>query len=126
MTATSPAHALTSAPAPLNRQPALRNISLAQNSHEQELLLPPLTETLVAGAVTLLPRAELRQVATDAEGVLVNQVGAGEARFGDGTTVRFSGPCVIYCPMGRPQSVVNTGTSVLRFVFIVLADGAGS
>jgi mannose-6-phosphate isomerase-like protein (cupin superfamily) len=83
---------------------------------------PPETVTMRSGRVALAPGKSVGKHSTgDYEEVLVIMEGQGEMRITGGETLLLNKNVVAYCPPHKEHDVFNTGTSLLRYVYIVAA-----
>lgn len=81
---------------------------------------PPETVTMRSGLVTLEPQQSVGKHSTGQhEEMLVVLEGEGKMLFKDGSSLAIGGNHVLYCPPETEHDVVNTGTGVLRYVYIV-------
>jgi mannose-6-phosphate isomerase-like protein (cupin superfamily) len=88
---------------------------------EQQLLGgPPETVTMRSGLIVLQPGQSVGKHGTGQhEEELVVLEGQGRMIFHDGTHLDLAANHVLYCPPETEHDVRNTGTGVLRYVFIV-------
>lgn len=81
---------------------------------------PPETVTMRSGLVTLEPQQSVGKHSTGQhEEMLVVLKGEGKMLFGDGSSLPVDTNHVLYCPPETEHDVLNTGTGVLRYVYIV-------
>jgi mannose-6-phosphate isomerase-like protein (cupin superfamily) len=81
---------------------------------------PPATVTMRSGLVTLVPGQSVGKHSTGQhEEMLVVFEGEGKMLFHDGSSLVIGGNHALYCPPETEHDVVNTGTGVLRYVYIV-------
>ncbi len=81
---------------------------------------PPETVTMKSGLVTLPPRQSVGKHSTAShEEMLVILEGKGEMKFEDGTALPVDPDHILYCPPQTTHDVTNTGTGVLRYIYIV-------
>jgi mannose-6-phosphate isomerase-like protein (cupin superfamily) len=81
---------------------------------------PPETVVMKSGLVNLEPQQSVGKHNTGQhEEMLVVLRGEGKMLFGDGTSLPIDTNHVLYCPPETEHDVVNTGTGVLRYVYIV-------
>lgn len=79
---------------------------------------PPETVTMRSGLVALAPGKSVGSHSTGAnEEMLVVLEGTGEFRL-EQESLALAGGTALYCPPGRTHDVVNTGSTVLRYVYI--------
>jgi len=53
------------------------------------------------------------------EELLIVLAGAGEMRAATETPLRLEAPCAAYCPPETEHDVANTGSTPLRYVYVV-------
>jgi mannose-6-phosphate isomerase-like protein (cupin superfamily) len=83
---------------------------------------PPETVTMRSGYVALEPGRSVGRHSTEHhEEMLVVLEGKGEMLFHDGFRLKIEGGTALYCPPETEHDVVNTGTSNLRYVYVVAA-----
>lgn len=102
--------------------PAPKTISLDVPGKDYLQLLagPPETVTMRSGRVILAPGKAVGKHSTeDNEEVLVVLEGQGEMRITGGKTLSLSSSVVAYCPPHREHDVFNTGSGLLRYVYVV-------
>ena len=81
---------------------------------------PPETVTMHSGLVTLAPGKSVGKHSTkDNEEMLVILEGKGEYRIEGGPTLTAQAGEALYCPPNREHDMVNVGTGVLCYVYIV-------
>jgi quercetin dioxygenase-like cupin family protein len=81
---------------------------------------PPQTVFMRSGLVVLAPGKSVGKHSTkDNEEMLVILEGQGEMRFSGGESLPFTKEMALYCPPNTEHDVVNTGTSTLRYVYVV-------
>jgi len=81
---------------------------------------PPETVTMRSGRVILAPGKSVGKHSTgDNEEVLVILEGQGEMRITGGETLSLNHSVIAYCPPHKEHDVLNTGTGLLRYVYIV-------
>jgi len=81
---------------------------------------PPETITMKSGYVVLEPGHSVGKHSTEHhEEMLVVLEGRGEMLFHDGSKLQVKERTALYCPPETEHDVKNTGTSVLRYVYIV-------
>lgn len=81
---------------------------------------PPETVTMHSGLVSLAPGKSVGKHSTkDNEEMLVILEGKGEYRIEGGPTLTAQAGEALYCPPNREHDMVNVGTGVLRYVYIV-------
>lgn len=81
---------------------------------------PPETVTMHSGLVSLAPGKSVGKHSTkDNEEMLVILEGKGEYRIEGGPTLIAQAGDALYCPPNREHDMVNVGTGVLRYVYIV-------
>lgn len=102
-------------------KPRAKVIKLVSGGKEQPLLSgPPETVSMRSGLITLQPQQTVGKHATGQhEEMLVVLEGEGKMLFNDGTSLAIAANHVLYCPPETGHDVINTGTGVLRYVYIV-------
>ncbi len=92
-------------------------------AHDLSLLGgPPETVNVKSGLVTLQAGQSVGKHSTSThEEVLVILQGQGEMKFADGTTLGLDPDHVLYCPPQTTHDVTNTGSGILRYVYIAAA-----
>lgn len=103
-------------------RPQIRAILLEPGDQSYFLLLngPPETGTMRSGLVTLAPGQEIGLHNTDRnEEMIIPLQGQGELRFADHPPILIKPGLVTYAPAHTEHNVVNTGTTALRYIFIV-------
>jgi mannose-6-phosphate isomerase-like protein (cupin superfamily) len=102
--------------------PAPRVVSLDSPDKNVLQLLsgPPETVTMRSGRVILAPGKSVGKHSTGQnEEVLVILEGRGEMRIMGKDALKLDKNVVAYCPPHTEHDVLNTGTGVLRYVYIV-------
>ena len=80
----------------------------------------PETVTMRSGLVILAPGKDVGKHSTkDNEELVIVLEGRGEMRITGGETIPVSAGQAVYCPPRREHDMVNTGTSVLRYIYVV-------
>lgn len=103
-------------------KPAARAIGLTQKSvGYQELLSgPPLSVGMKSGLVVLAPGKSVGKHSTeDHEEIVIVLEGRGQMVLKDGRRVDISPQSAAYSPPGTEHDVVNTGTGLLRYIYVV-------
>ncbi len=81
---------------------------------------PPESITMRSGLVVLAPGKSVGKHSTGHnEELLVVLEGQGEMSFQDGSKLDVKANYALYCPPETEHNVTNTGTSELRYVYIV-------
>jgi quercetin dioxygenase-like cupin family protein len=81
---------------------------------------PPVTVTMRSGRVILSPGKSVGKHSTGTnEEILVILEGQGEMQIAGGTTLQLNRSVVAYCPPNTEHDVLNNGTGILRYVYIV-------
>jgi mannose-6-phosphate isomerase-like protein (cupin superfamily) len=92
----------------------------AGKDYLQVLSGPPESVTMKAGLVVLGPNKSVGKHSTqEHEELLVVLEGQGEMIFKDGSTLDVKANHALYCPPETEHDVKNTGTRVLRYVYVV-------
>ncbi len=88
---------------------------------EQPLLAgPPESVTMRSGLVSLAPGASVGKHSTGQhEELLVVLGGKGQMTFAGGATLPVQAGSALYCPPQTEHNVTNTGTGLLRYVYVV-------
>jgi mannose-6-phosphate isomerase-like protein (cupin superfamily) len=97
-------------------------VKLESAGQQDTLLLsgPPETVTMKSGLVVLEPGRTVGKHSTGThEEMLVILEGKGTMMFNDGGTLEVDPDHILYCPPDTEHDMTNTGTSVLRYVYIV-------
>ncbi len=80
----------------------------------------PETVTMRSGLVILAPGKDVGKHSTqDNEELVIVLEGRGEMRITGGETIPVSSGQAVYCPPHREHDMVNTGTSPLRYIYVV-------
>jgi mannose-6-phosphate isomerase-like protein (cupin superfamily) len=81
---------------------------------------PPETVTIRSGLVILQPGQTVGKHSTDTrEEMLVVLEGKGAMMFNGGSRLEVDPDHILYCPPQTEHDVTNTGSGVLRYVYIV-------
>jgi len=81
---------------------------------------PPQTVTMRSGLVVLAPGKSVGKHSTeDYEEMVIALDGQGEMRVTGGSTLKFEKGMAVYGPPNTEHDVFNTGTAVLRYVYVV-------
>ncbi len=81
---------------------------------------PPETVTMKSGYVVLDPGHSVGKHSTEHhEEILIVLEGQGEMLFHDGSRLELRARTALYCPPETEHDVRNTGTSTLRYVYVV-------
>ena len=81
---------------------------------------PPETVTMKSGFVVLDPGHSVGKHSTEHhEEILIVIEGQGEMLFHDGSRLELKAHTALYCPPETEHDVKNTGTSSLRYVYVV-------
>jgi len=81
---------------------------------------PPESVTMRSGLVALAPGKSVGKHTTGQhEELLVVLEGVGEMTFGDGSKLPVEANHALYCPPETEHDVTNTGTGLLRYVYVV-------
>jgi quercetin dioxygenase-like cupin family protein len=73
-----------------------------------------------SGLVILKPAQSVGKHTTgEYEEVVVVLAGSGEMRLADGTALPLAESTVAYCPPATEHNVVNTGTDLMRYIYVV-------
>jgi mannose-6-phosphate isomerase-like protein (cupin superfamily) len=110
-----------------NARPHAKVISLdsAGKGYVPVLAGPPESVTMQSGLVTLAPGKSVGTHTTGQhEELLVILEGRGEMTFADGSKLPVEGGHALYCPPETEHNVTNTGTGLLRYVYVVASTQA--
>ncbi|HVN80282.1 MAG TPA: cupin domain-containing protein [Terriglobia bacterium] len=100
--------------------PKVVKLDSAGKDYLQVLGGPPESVTMKSGLVVLAPNKSVGKHSTKQhEELLVILEGQGEMIFKDGSTLQVKANHALYCPPETEHDVRNTGTHVLRYVYIV-------
>ena len=102
--------------------PTAKTVShdVADKGYLQLLSGPPETVTMRSGRVMLSPGKSVGKHSTGTnEEILVILEGQGEMRIAGGTTLQLNRSVVAYCPPNTEHDVLNNGTGILRYVYVV-------
>ena len=81
---------------------------------------PPETVTMRSGLIALGPGKSVGKHTTDhREEILIVLEGKGRMTFADGSTIPVEKGHAVYCPPQTEHNVTNTGTTQLRYVYVV-------
>ena len=81
---------------------------------------PPESVTMRSGLVVLLPGKSVGKHSTEQnEELLIVLEGQGEMSFKDGSKLPVKANSALYCPPQTEHNVTNTGTGVLRYLYVV-------
>ena len=81
---------------------------------------PPETVTMKSGFVVLSPGHSVGNHSTlNHEEILIVLEGQGEMLFHDGSHLALRAHTALYCPPETEHDVKNTGTAMLRYVYVV-------
>jgi len=81
---------------------------------------PPESVTMKSGLVVLAPGKSVGKHSTGQnEELLVVLEGQGEMTFRDGSKLPVKANSALYCPPETEHNVTNTGTGLLRYVYVV-------
>ena len=101
-------------------KPKVVALDLSGEEYVRVLGGPPETVTMRAGFVVLSPKESVGTHNTkNYEEALVVLGGVGEMVTATGDTLRLKSGAVAYCPPRTEHNVFNTGSSHLRYVYIV-------
>jgi len=81
---------------------------------------PPESVTMKSGLVLLAPGKSVGKHSTERnEELLIVFEGQGEMTFKDGAKLPVKANTAVYCPPKTEHNVTNTGTGLLRYVYVV-------
>jgi mannose-6-phosphate isomerase-like protein (cupin superfamily) len=107
---------------PTNAEPAAKVIELDTHGKDYLKLLggPPESVSMESGLVVLAPQQSVGKHSTGQhEELLVVLEGKGEMIFKNKFSLPVEANHAVYCPPQTEHDVKNTGTSVLRYVYVV-------
>src|SRR5512140_541040 len=99
-----------------------RTVELDRDATEYLRILggPPESVTMRSGYVVLQPEKTVGRHNTESyEEVVIVLDGEGEMLFGDESFLRLKPYVVAYCPPDTEHDVRNTGSTPLRYVYVV-------
>jgi mannose-6-phosphate isomerase-like protein (cupin superfamily) len=105
-------------------KPHAKTVRLENDGRHDTVLLggPPESVTMRSGLVKLRPGQSVGKHSTGShEEVLVILEGKGAMTFADGSSLAVDPEHILYCPPQTVHDVTNTGSGVLRYVYIVAA-----
>jgi mannose-6-phosphate isomerase-like protein (cupin superfamily) len=86
---------------------------------------PPETVTMRSGLIALAAGGSVGKHSTGHhEEILIVLEGQGEMTFADGTSLPVEGGHAVYCPPETEHNVTNTGSALLRYVYVVASAPA--
>lgn len=103
-------------------KPHARVVKLDSTGKHDTVLLsgPPETVTMRSGLVILQPGQTVGKHSTGThEEMLVILEGKGTMTFKDGGELEVDTNHILYCPPDTEHDMMNTGTGMLRYVYIV-------
>ncbi len=103
-------------------KPHAKVVALGKNDNGLLPILtgPPETVTMKSGYVVLDPGHSVGKHSTEHhEEILIVLEGQGEMLFHDGSRLELKARTALYCPPETEHDVKNTGTSTLRYVYVV-------
>ena len=103
----------------MKTQPFAKPLDFADNEH-QPLIKPSVSRCLHSGCVTLQPGEEVGVHSTKHyEEMLVILSGSGEGRIEGRKPLSLTAPMIAYIPPHTEHNVVNTGTEIMRYIYVV-------
>ena len=101
-------------------KPRLKVVSLDSQSYKEILSGPPESVRMKSGYVVLNPNQSVGKHSTGHhEELLVVLEGHGQMVLAEGTKLEVKANSALYCPPETEHNIVNTGDSVLRYVYVV-------
>ena len=103
-------------------KPHAKIIPLDNTGKQEAPLLtgPPETVTMRSGLVALEPGKSVGKHSTGKhEELLVVLEGQGRMTFADGSALPVEAGHAVYCPPATEHNVTNTGSGLLRYVYVV-------
>jgi len=108
-------------------KPAAKAVPLQQKSAGYQELLggPPGSAGMKSGLVVLAPGKSVGKHSTeDHEEMVIVLEGAGQMVLADGKRIEISPAAAAYSPPGTEHDVVNTGSGLLRYIYVVSEAGS--
>ena len=103
-------------------QPKVIRLDATGKDYLPILTGPPDSVSMESGLVMLTANQTVGKHSTkEHEELLVVLEGEGEMTFADGSTLPVTRNTALYCPPRTEHDVKNTGTTVLRYVYVVAA-----
>jgi len=115
---------LTGNPFAQSAKPSAKSIPLRQRAPGYQELLsgPPASVRMKSGLVVLAPGKSVGKHSTeDHEEMVVVLSGRGQMVMANGDKIDISPEAAAYSPPGTEHDVINTGSDVLRYVYVVSA-----
>ena len=109
-------------PAKSQEKPRLKVVELDTHGKDylQVLAGPPESVTMKSGLEVLAPNQSVGKHSTGQhEELLVVLEGRGVMTFDDGSKLDVKANHALYCPPETEHNVTNTGSNVLRYVYVV-------
>lgn len=101
-------------------KPRLKVVTLDSQGYQEILSGPPESVRMKSGYVVLHPKQSVGKHSTGQhEEMLVVLEGHGRMVMAEGNKVDVKANSVLYCPSDTEHDVVNTGDSVLLYVYVV-------
>jgi mannose-6-phosphate isomerase-like protein (cupin superfamily) len=101
-------------------QPKVIRVEAQGKEYIQLLGGPPESVVMRSGAVTLQPGKTVGKHNTEAyEELVIVQEGEGAMILADGKQLEMKVGNVLYCPPSTEHDVKNTGSTVLRYIYVV-------
>ena len=110
-------------------KPAAKAVPLQQKAAGYQELLsgPPVSAGMKSGLVVLAPGKSVGKHSTgDHEEMVIVLEGAGQMVLADGRRVDMSPAAVAYSPPGTEHDITNTGSGLLRYIYVVSRAPASS
>jgi mannose-6-phosphate isomerase-like protein (cupin superfamily)/predicted enzyme related to lactoylglutathione lyase len=107
-------------------KPAAKAVPLQQKSAGYQELLsgPPTSAGMKSGLVVLAPGKSVGKHSTgDHEEMVIVLEGAGQMVLADGKRIEISPAAAAYSPPGTEHDVINTGSGLLRYIYVVSEAG---
>lgn len=103
-----------------NSKPKVISLDPGGKDYVRILSGPPESAGMKSGLVVLGPGKDVRKHSTENhEELLIVLEGTGEMEFHDGSKLPVIANTAVYCPSHTEHNVVNTGSSRLRYVYVV-------
>ena len=101
-------------------KPRLKVVALDSQDYKEILSGPPESVRMKSGYVVLHPNQSVGKHSTGQhEELLVVLEGHGQMVLTEGKTVDVKANSALYCPPETEHDVMNTGDSVMRYVYVV-------
>jgi putative monooxygenase len=117
--------ALAAAQSPAGPHALVITLDSAGKTELPILAGPPETVTMRSGLIALTAGESVGKHSTGhREEVLIVLEGRGKMTFADGTSLPVEAGHAVYCPPETEHNVTNTGSALLRYVYVVASAPA--